>query len=130
MSVRQGYADSWPPAFSWSTPALYDERGVWCMASLDWLEARFGPPPKRQTPPARPAHAGAEGPPWAADALGGLPAVLTTDEAIGVLRTSRRNLYRWIAAGKLRAVRHGVGGSARVLIPRAAIAAYLTELAA
>jgi len=65
---------------------------------------------------------------WIEDTVATLPALLTTDEAIGVLRTCRRNLYRKIAAGKLRAVKSGEGG--RVLIPRAAIADYLRAMEA
>lgn len=80
-------------------------------------------------PPTRPGRGKLhEAPAWAGDALAGLPAMLTTDEAVGVLRTSRRNLYRWISAGKLRAVRSGAGGSSRVLIPRTSIAEYLSRL--
>lgn len=67
---------------------------------------------------------------WIDDTVAELPPLLTTDEAMRVLRTSRRNLYRWIAAGKLGAVRGGVGGSARVLVPRAAISEYLRSMEA
>lgn len=51
--------------------------------------------------------------------------LLTATEAATALRTSRRNLNRWIASGRLRAVKGGVGGSSRVLVPRAAIVEFL-----
>ncbi len=64
---------------------------------------------------------------WIADAVAGLPALCTTDEACSVLRCSRRHLYRLLSCGKLRAVKAGAGAS-RVLVPRAAVADYLRGL--
>ena len=67
-------------------------------------------------------------PAWVEEAKASLPALCTTDEAMRLLRTSRRTLYRWIAAGKIKAVKTGAGGSSRVHVPRAAIAEYLAGL--
>ena len=69
-------------------------------------------------------------PSWIDDVVASLPAVCTTDEAVSVLRCSRRCLYRWIAAGKIPAVKTGAGNSARVLIPRVAIADFLRQMEA
>ena len=68
-------------------------------------------------------------PDWVDEAVAGLPALVTTAEAIKVLRTTQRNLYRWIAIGKITAVKHGCGGSSRVLIPKPALVKYLRGLA-
>ena len=57
-----------------------------------------------------------------------LPELLTAAEAAKALRTSRRNLNRWIASGRLQAVRGGAGGSSRVLVPKAAVAEFLAAL--
>jgi excisionase family DNA binding protein len=65
---------------------------------------------------------------WIEDVIADLPELVTTDEARLALRMSRRHLYRQIAAGRLQAVRRGVGR--RVLLPRAAIAAYLRQMEA
>lgn len=66
---------------------------------------------------------------WVAAAVEGLPALITTEEAVEVLRTTRRNLYRWLADGKIASVKHGFGGSARVLIPKPALVKYLRSIA-
>ena len=76
------------------------------------------------------AHALTHSHDWIADTVSNLPELLTTDEVVRVLRTSRRNLYRWISIGKLSAVKSGLGGSARILVPRAAIAAFLRQMEA
>jgi excisionase family DNA binding protein len=65
---------------------------------------------------------------WVDAVLATLPPLLTTDEAREVLRTSRRNLYRWIATGRLHAVKTAAGTSGRVLVPRPSIEAYLRAL--
>lgn len=67
---------------------------------------------------------------WIDDVVASLPVLCTTDEAASILRCSRRCLYRWIAAGRLSAVKGGVAASARVLIPRTAIAAFLRQMEA
>lgn len=66
---------------------------------------------------------------WVDDAVQGLPALVTTEEAVQVLRTTRRNLYRWLATGKIPSVKHGFGGSSRVLIPKPALVKYLRSIA-
>ena len=65
---------------------------------------------------------------WISEAIAALPPIVTTDEAISVLRTTRRNLYRKIASGHLHAVRSAEGGSARLLIPRSSLEKYLRRL--
>jgi excisionase family DNA binding protein len=65
---------------------------------------------------------------WVDAVLATLPPLLTTEEAREVLRTSRRNLYRWIATGRLHAVKTAAGTSGRVLVPKPSIEAYLRAL--
>jgi excisionase family DNA binding protein len=65
---------------------------------------------------------------WIDDALSHLPPVCTATEALGVLRCSRRELYRRVADGRLPAVKAREGGSSRLLIPRSALRAYLAGL--
>ena len=67
-------------------------------------------------------------PDWVAEAVASLPPLVTTGEAIATLRTSKRNLYRLVAAGRLHAVRQAERGSSRLLIPRASIEKYLRSL--
>lgn len=66
---------------------------------------------------------------WIDDALADVPALATADEVRAVLRLSRRHLYRLLAAGKLHAVKMGVGSS-RVLIPRSALRDFLANMEA
>lgn len=66
---------------------------------------------------------------WVDAAVAGLPPLITTEEAVEVLRTTRRNLYRWLATGKIASVKHGFGGSSRVLIPKPALVKYLRSIA-
>jgi len=65
---------------------------------------------------------------WVACALDGLPKILTSPEVQGVLRTSRRNLYRLVASGRIHAVRAAEGGSSRLLIPKTSLEKYLRAL--
>lgn len=64
---------------------------------------------------------------WAAEAVADLPALCTVEEAIRVLRLSRRHFYRLTAAGKISALQQAEGG--RLLVPRAEISRYLEGLA-
>jgi len=66
---------------------------------------------------------------WVDDAVAGLPPLCTTAEVLGVLRISRRHLYRLVAAGRIEAVKPRARGASRLLIPRAALRGYLEGLA-
>jgi excisionase family DNA binding protein len=70
----------------------------------------------------------ASNPTWIVEMLEGLPPLLTTAEATTVLRMSRRHLYRLVAAGRLFRIRPNGSGSARLLIPRESVEAYLRSL--
>jgi excisionase family DNA binding protein len=74
-----------------------------------------------------PTHTAVD-PDWIADVLVDLPKVLTSKEAQKALRTSQRNLYRLVKAGRIHAVRGSESGSSRLLIPRASVEAYLRGL--
>lgn len=63
---------------------------------------------------------------WIAETVASLPALLTVDEACTALRVGRRALYRWVSCGRLAAVKT----QRRVLVPRAAVEAYLRSLEA
>lgn len=65
---------------------------------------------------------------WITEALADLPPIVTVEEAADVIRTTRRNLYRMVAAGRLHAVKAAEGGSGRLLIPRASLEKYLRRL--
>jgi excisionase family DNA binding protein len=65
---------------------------------------------------------------WIGEVVADLKPLATVKEAIVVLRTSRRNIYRLIAAGKIHAVRPAEEGSSPYLIPRASIEKYLRSL--
>lgn len=69
-------------------------------------------------------------PDWLEDALGGLPPMLTVDEAMAVLRCSRRQVYRLTSTGRVPALRARATGPSRLLIPRAGLRDYLAGLAA
>lgn len=64
-------------------------------------------------------------PDWITDVIAKLPTLLTVAEVTGVLRTSRRNLYRLTAAGRIHTLRASESGSSRLLIPRASLESYL-----
>ena len=66
---------------------------------------------------------------WATDTAAGLPPLATVDEVSAVLRMHPRTCKRRIAAGRLKAIRSRIAGSSRVLVARAAVAAYLASLA-
>jgi excisionase family DNA binding protein len=63
----------------------------------------------------------------AANITDALPAILTVDEAAAFLRISRRTLGKLLAAKRIRTVRYTSGGSARVLIRRAALTAFVAN---
>lgn len=67
-------------------------------------------------------------PDWVADAVATLPALVTTEEAAGTLRISRRTLARYQASGRLRGVRTDECGSGKVLFPRREIERFLCSL--
>jgi excisionase family DNA binding protein len=67
-------------------------------------------------------------PQWIADAIRELPPLCTAKEAAEFLRVSERTLARYMASGLLKSVQRAAEGSARVLIPRAEIARYLSRL--
>lgn len=71
----------------------------------------------------------ANGPDWIDETLAGYPPLLTVQEAMGVIRTSRRNFSRLLADGRIKSVRAAEGGSSRHLIPRSELARYLRALA-
>lgn len=60
--------------------------------------------------------------------VSGLPTLCTVTEAATALRTTSRNIKRWIARGSLAGLRVVPGeGSSRVLIPRDSIQALLAQ---
>ena len=61
----------------------------------------------------------------AANITAELPAILTVDEAAEFLRISRRTLGKLLAAKRIKPVRYATGGSARVLIPKAALTEFI-----
>jgi excisionase family DNA binding protein len=65
---------------------------------------------------------------WISDALAAVPAIVTADEAMSVLRMSRRNFYRLTSRGVIRAHRAREAGSSRLLIPRSELERYLRGL--
>ncbi|NRA34569.1 MAG: helix-turn-helix domain-containing protein [Polyangiaceae bacterium] len=66
--------------------------------------------------------------PWIDEALRDVPPLSTTLEAMSLLRTSRRNLYRMVARGKIRALRPERSGSSRLLFAKAELARFLRTL--
>jgi len=67
---------------------------------------------------------------WIDDAVASLPPLVTVEELVTLLRTSRRQVYRLIASGRINAVKQSEGGSSRNLVPRAAVTNYLRSLRA
>jgi excisionase family DNA binding protein len=63
----------------------------------------------------------------AAQAVAHLPSLCTLRETAEALRTSTRNVQRWIAIGLLPAARMRPCGGSRVLIPRSSIEALLAR---
>lgn len=61
---------------------------------------------------------------YVADMVGGLPPVVHVEQACERLGIGQRELYRRVARGDLVAIRAVHTGSARLLIPRAALADY------
>ena len=58
--------------------------------------------------------------------LADLPDLLTPREAADALRVDVRTVNRWRASGRLRSVKTSPGQQGRVLIPKAAVLAFLT----
>ena len=69
------------------------------------------------------ARAAARPADWADAIVSTLPELCTTKQTAGILNVSRRQLYRYIAAGKLPLVRPG--GAKTIRIPKAAIAQFV-----
>lgn len=65
---------------------------------------------------------------WIRDTVGQLPRLATVFEIAQTLRMSARNVHRLVARGRLLAVRTGMGGSSRVLVPRAELVRFLSTL--
>jgi len=62
---------------------------------------------------------------WIGEAVASLPPLATAKETAAVLRTTPRNLRRHVIAGRITSVRAELGGSSRVLFPRAEVARFL-----
>lgn len=60
-------------------------------------------------------------------ALPELPALCTATESASALRTSTRTIKRMVASGRLRAAKLALGGSSRLLIPRAELERLVAE---
>jgi excisionase family DNA binding protein len=67
---------------------------------------------------------------WIADAIATLQPLATVDEVRGVLRCSRRQVYRLTTAQRLQSFKQTQQGSSKLLIPRASVEAYLRSLEA
>jgi excisionase family DNA binding protein len=67
---------------------------------------------------------------WVDEAVSALPPLATVAEAVTLLRTTRRNFYRLVAARRIRTVRPVESGSSKHLIPRSELARYLRSLEA
>ena len=80
-------------------------------------------PTTPNTPAPAPAHD------WVDTVVAQLPPLATTTETAAALRLSRRQLKRYEALGKIKAIHHGTGGSARAFFPRDQVAAYLRSRA-
>lgn len=123
---------------TWAQPTGYDSSGAIVTATTDWLQAYAETPEQaelralaaavRDLAATRAPMSGGASRQRERAAAAGLPELLTAAEAADVLRTSRRNLARWVSTGRLRAVKGGAGGSSRVLIPRAAVVEFLAAL--
>ncbi|MEO8905517.1 MAG: helix-turn-helix domain-containing protein [Polyangiaceae bacterium] len=70
----------------------------------------------------------ATAPTWVKEAVAGLPPLVTVEELVTLLRTSRRQVYRLISDGRLPSVKQSEGGSSRNLVPRASVEKYLRGL--
>lgn len=69
-----------------------------------------------------------EMPAWIAAAIEPLPPIATIAEVCKALRVSDSTVRRLVALGYIRTIRTREAGSARVLFPREAVAAYLATL--
>lgn len=65
---------------------------------------------------------------WVDDALEGVPALVTTKEAMAVLRVSRRTFYRLVARGHINTVKQNEEHSGKHMVPRGELARYLRSL--
>lgn len=68
-------------------------------------------------------------PDWVDEALATAPPLLTVLEAAVLLRMSRRQFYRLLSVGRIKAFRSTESGSSRNLVPKTEIARYLRTLA-
>lgn len=64
----------------------------------------------------------------AADAVAGLPAMLTFSEVAGFLRISTRTVRRYVRSGRLTACRTAASGSGRVRVTREEVARLLVAM--
>jgi excisionase family DNA binding protein len=123
VSTRAGYvASDFEPTRD--APEGYDSSGALVTATVDYLKAYYETSEQREIREIKAMVRKLAGAAAAPSPNAGTD-LLTATEAATALRTSRRNLNRWIASGRLRAVKGGVGGSSRVLVPRAAIVEFL-----
>ncbi len=60
--------------------------------------------------------------------MAGLPPLVTVEELVKLLRTSRRQVYRLISTGRIQTVKQSDGGSSRNLAPRTEVHKYLRSL--
>lgn len=67
-------------------------------------------------------------PAWVSEVTACLPPLARLNEVASAIRMCPRTIRRLIACGRLVAIRDGDSGPARVLIPRAEVARYLTSL--
>ena len=97
--------EDWLAFVEWlQDPEADAEAYYWCAGS--WWPTERPPEPVSTKPrrrPYLPRNDASTATAWVKDAIAGLPATLTTEEACATLRMSRRNLYRIVAKGKLRA---------------------------
>jgi len=67
-------------------------------------------------------------PDWALDLVKDLPLLVTKKEASKFLRRSERSLQRDVNGGRLRALKTGNAGSARVLFARTELARFISTM--
>ena len=63
----------------------------------------------------------------AADAVSGLPGLVTGTDAARLLNVTRRTLRRWISKGRIRAMRTDEGGQSKLLVPRGELKRFIAE---
>jgi excisionase family DNA binding protein len=67
---------------------------------------------------------------WISETCASLKPLATAAEAADTLRVSKRTLARYVATGRIKAIRGDDAGSSRVLIPRSEVERFLRGLAA